>query len=249
MALEPILDKFGRPTAMLDDGTTIPCPHCGRSRTVPLIPVGQSGRLVRFLAKPCSCDGWTDASTPPIVREVERKPRALDIPSAFRGRLPDASGVVARLDAGRWAYLVGNFGSGKTATAWSAAKSFHDRGKRVEVTRLADVAASLGAARSFDTEKTEDEVFGRFAGSGLLVLDDVGKERPTEALVALLWRLVDFRWTHGLPTVFTSNYKPASLFERMAVADLVTVGAIESRMLSMCDEVSMVGDDQRRRAS
>lgn len=246
MALAPILDEFGRETAMLDDGTTVPCPYCGRRRTVPLIPVGRSGRLVRFMAKPCSCDGWVGASTPPIVREVERKPRALDVPSVFEGGLPDASGIVARLDAGRSVYLVGNFGSGKTATAWSVAKSFHDRGKRVEVAHLADVAASLSAARSFNTEEDEEEVFGRFAGSDLLVLDDVGKERPTEALVVLLWRLVDFRWAHGLPTVFTSNHKPASLFERMAVADLVTVGAIESRILSMCDVVSMVGPDMRR---
>lgn len=245
MALTRIMDRFGRETSLLDDGTSVPCRFCGKPRVVPLVPVGKSGRLVRFIPRPCGCDGYRDSSLPPAVREVERKPQGLRIPAAFSGRLPDVSAIVEKIESGRWVYLFGSFGTGKSAAAWATADAFHKRGRRCVVAHLADVMAAMSSARSFGSDMDEVEAFSRFADAGLIVLDDLGKEPATAANVAMLWRLVDHRWERGLPCLFTSNHKLSALMEKLYDADSVTTGAIESRLLSSCDLVPMIGRDLR----
>lgn len=83
--------------------------------------------------------------------------------------------------------------------------------------------------------------------AGLLVLDDLGKERTTEWVEETLNLLVNTRYNHKKLTIFTSNFEekedrtdPDSL--------LVRVGfRMHSRLYEMCEFVEFEGADYRHR--
>jgi DNA replication protein DnaC len=72
----------------------------------------------------------------------------------------------------------------------------------------------------------------------ILVLDDLGVERPTPLVLESLYRIIDTRADEGLRTIVTSNGKPSAL--------AATLGArIHSRLLGMCKVIHIDGPDGR----
>lgn len=72
----------------------------------------------------------------------------------------------------------------------------------------------------------------------LLVLDDLGAGKQSEWTADGLYRLVDHRWSHRLPTIFTTNVDPAAL-----------AAAIDDRVVSRLATATIVavtGHDRRR---
>ena len=59
---------------------------------------------------------------------------------------------------------------------------------------------------SFDAHhEREEDVYNQLRGVKLLILDDVGKERPSEHTREVYFYIVDERYKAGLPVVITSN--------------------------------------------
>lgn len=50
--------------------------------------------------------------------------------------------------------------------------------------------------------------------AGLVVLDDFGREKPTEWATERLYVLINHRYNHRLPTIVTSNFTPQQLADR-----------------------------------
>ena len=74
-----------------------------------------------------------------------------------------------------------------------------------------------------------------------LVIDDLGKEKPSETVQEKLFMIFDRREILGLRTSVTSNYDPETLAkERLD-------GAIVSRLLGMCEVLYLDGEDYRRK--
>ena len=71
----------------------------------------------------------------------------------------------------------------------------------------------------------------------LLVLDDIGAERPSEYVCERLYDLINYRYTNMLTTVYTSNLNPYELGDRLG-------GRIESRVRS-AKQVELKGNDRR----
>jgi DNA replication protein DnaC/intein/homing endonuclease len=86
-----------------------------------------------------------------------------------------------------------------------------------------------------------DEWMDAVKNADLLVLDDLGTERPTEWVRERLFVVVNHRYREALPTLFTSNIGPenlpAQLGERTA-----------SRIIAMCEGVELEGTDYRETA-
>jgi DNA replication protein DnaC len=65
----------------------------------------------------------------------------------------------------------------------------------------------------------------------LLVLDDLGTEKPTEWVVDRLYVLINHRYGAELPTLVTTNYRPAQLnergYRRMVSRLMEDAGAVE----------------------
>lgn len=65
----------------------------------------------------------------------------------------------------------------------------------------------------------------------VLVIDDMGKTRPSEFSAQMMYELLEFRTANNLGLLITSNHDPAGTAGRM-VLDAGNAGAVESRLRS-----------------
>ena len=146
---------------------------------------------------------------------------------------------------GRGAYLWGEPGVGKTYAAACAVRlwALRDVGRRSTASaHLVQVARMLADLRG-DIDHGESWRMPWLESVPLLVLDDLGAERPTDWGVEQVSSLVDVRTYRGLRTVVTSNLPLGDL--RRAPGGLQ--GARVASRLSAFERVEVAGEDRRRR--
>ena len=142
-------------------------------------------------------------------------------------------------DTRRGLYIYGPVGSGKTHVAYALAdfaeKELH---VRVMVQNVTEMLASFRADfdRPWSERERLDQRLDEF--SGLLVLDDIGAERPTEWVSETLYRVINRRYNEALPTIYTSNLPLSDLAE--SIGDRTA-----SRIAGSCDVVELKGEDRR----
>lgn len=147
---------------------------------------------------------------------------------------------IASVTHGPSLLLLGPTGVGKTHESYGTMRELAVSGVRCQwqVTTAADLYAALRPRHGVDSEAE----FRRFRNASLLFVDDLGAERkPTEFTEEVNFRLINYRYEHHLPTVFTSNANATVLRERLG--DRVT-----SRLREMCQRIAMKGHDRRRAA-
>lgn len=232
------------------------CPHCGRALEPVYAPAfrGAPRRAVGW--RPCQCDGARrereareEAEAERAAAEdAERRRRAYDragIRPRFAGaEHPLAARVVDGARRGRGAYIHGPVGTGKTHLASAAARMAVDSGMRVRVTDMAGVAALVRGA--FGARGAEDDALRPLTRCDLLVVDDLGKEPPSDWELYQAFRVVNGRYEAGLPIVVTSQYALKELGGRLSRnGDVDTALAIVSRLAGMCDRYPTRGPDRR----
>lgn len=175
--------------------------------------------------------GYTLASFKPFVSPSATK--AVERVEDYLGRWEE------HRETGRGLYLCGGVGTGKTHLAVAVMNELIRR-KRVPAlfVTVPDLLGNLRRAYSKDSGRNLDEWLDAVKNADLLLLDDLGSERPTDWAKELLFMVVNHRYLEALPTIFTSNIGPkdlaAHLDERTA-----------SRIISMCGWVSLEGEDYR----
>lgn len=88
----------------------------------------------------------------------------------------------------------------------------------------------------------------RYAEVRYLIVDDLGKRRPTGFVLDSLFSLIDQRYSAMLPTLVTTQYKPSDLVRRLAEqGDPDTAKAIVSRLRGGARVVHFDGPDGRLR--
>lgn len=108
--------------------------------------------------------------------------------------------------SGRGLYLTSRTkGSGKTLTACIIANELIDRGIRARFVGTAQMLADIKASYNADSGESEAQIIRTAINAPVLVLDDVGVERPTTWVGETLYRLLDERLGQARPTIFTSN--------------------------------------------
>lgn len=143
-----------------------------------------------------------------------------------------------RFRQGRGTYLYGLPGRGKTYAAACCVRLAVAQGRDA---RLVTAKALLDAVKS-EYDGGEKGALKRAERYGLLALDDLGMERPTEWAMETLTGLIDARVAEGLPTLITSNYSLGELRDRWGGMQ----GArIVSRIAGSCERVRLEGDDRR----
>jgi DNA replication protein DnaC len=210
-------------------------------------------------------DGKQEARCPACDRQ--RLIRAIGefIPPRFRGPLPLPAQVMnwvqrqgAPDENGRTGlYIHGTLGTGKTHTAWLAAADWcAETGTRpqcgdhqVPPLLFLRVPDLLDALRPQD-DKTRMRIRD-CQEAGLLVLDDLGAEKPSEWAIERLYMIIDHRYAHKLPLIVTTNVPITRLAEHMSGLGATSGPAarIASRLVQMCTGVKMVGPDRRMGAA
>lgn len=190
---------------------------------------------------------------PPVC--LDRPPSEYLIDDDNREAVETAREFVSSPEGKKGLYICGGFGTGKTWLAVLIGRKLAERSKCVCFGTFSELTNQL--LRALKREGEYGPLWNRFTKKAdLLIIDDIGKEKPTEWKLQTLFDIIDTRECNGLPTVFTSNYSLADLCERITPAsgkpgvpcDDVTAGAIRSRLAGKRSRylpITLLGADRR----
>lgn len=159
--------------------------------------------------------------------------------AAARKEQDEERRVIAAVRHGRSMLLLGPTGVGKTYQAYGAVRDLAVTGVKAiwTVTTVGNLYAALQPRYGIDSE-TE---FRRYAYAQILLLDDLGAGgKVSEFTENVNFRLINHRYEHGLPTLFTTNVPPKELAGKLG-------DRCASRLTEMCQRVVVTGPDRRRR--
>jgi DNA replication protein DnaC len=258
--------KRGQAEALkLDDKI---CPHCGRelqAEWVEFPPALQNkyGKPGEWYYHPCApeCEKKNDRREWELMRREARvatlrersglskrmKGYALDnfnhgisksTEKAFAKVMDYIMNWQENREAGLGLYFCGDVGTGKTHLAVAVMNELMTR-KRVP-SLFVTVPEFLDNLREayMIPGRDLDEWMDTVKNADLLVLDDLGSERPTEWVRERLFVIVNHRYREALPTLFTSNIGPKDLASQLGERTA-------SRIIAMCDWISLEGEDYR----
>jgi DNA replication protein DnaC len=131
--------------------------------------------------------------------------------------------------------LTGPSGTGKTHAAIAAAFSLTSKGLRCKLMTVPDLLTALQSTFG-RTDRSVDSVMGDAKEVDVLVLDDLGAEKPSDWSGQQVYALVNDRYVHRRLTIFTSN-----------ITDPPTNDRNWSRILGdLSSVVDTTGPDRRR---
>lgn len=143
-------------------------------------------------------------------------------------------------------YLWGPVGTGKTHLAYLIAQQFILAGYD-ETARLVVLRNLLNDARAAMTRGDNNPLDELVAEDiSVLVLDDLGAERPTDWSLETVSALIENRYMRGYaPIIVTSNYAPSQLAAKYAKVDPVAAQRIVSRLTENTLVLKLDGPDRR----
>jgi DNA replication protein DnaC len=143
--------------------------------------------------------------------------------------------------------FIGNCGVGKTHLAVSLLKQIirekRDSGLFYD---FRDLLREIQASWNSVSQSSELEVLRPVLAADVLVLDELGANKPTEWVRDTIAHIINCRYNDKKLTIFTSNYPDTS--ERPGEETLTDrIGArLRSRLYEMCKVVEVRGEDFRR---
>lgn len=142
--------------------------------------------------------------------------------------------------------LVGNNGVGKTHLACSIANKLIENGTSVIYGTLINLLAELRNSYYIDNNISEMEIIKLYENVDLLIIDDLGKEKPSAWGLEKLFTIINSRYENNLPVIITTNYNQNSLVERLSLnGEIETAKSIISRLYEMCYLVKIDDIDHR----
>lgn len=176
---------------------------------------------------PCQYCGIPAAGDVPLctcVAERAASYRALDLPEDLKRAVRDMVNpklAVAFEDYlnrferdyrpyGFGLWIRGPKGTGKSFGISILARELIDRfGVSVRYVNVVDMFFALQGT----TVSTLDAI-SRFRTGAVLIVDDIGKERPTEWKAEILYGIVEYRHANLLPTIYTTNLSGKEIIAR-----------------------------------
>ena len=111
---------------------------------------------------------------------------------------------------GKGLALVGTQGSGKSLSLWALARELEREGCAPVVVNGVEFGRQLARAAR-DIESVE-----YLCRCRVLMIDDLGKEKATAAVGALMWEVVDQRYQRRLPMIITTRFSGQALRDRFS---------------------------------
>jgi DNA replication protein DnaC len=226
----------------------MPCPLCDDTGWKPVDAKGVR-RVVR-------CECWRDKAAKQALAEVRIPPRYQRCEFSNFVTYPNDRLLNAVASARRFAesfpvvdkglMIIGPPGIGKTHLAISALKqAVRTTGAQARYYDTRGLLTQIRSTYNSTTKTAEMDVIRPVMEARLLILDDLGAERPTDWVEETMNVIVNSRYNAKLPTIFTSNYDDVPGSDDMNSL-LVRVGfRLHSRLREMCDFLEYDGPDYR----
>lgn len=116
-------------------------------------------------------------------------------------------------DSGQGMYIHGTTGSGKSYLLGCIANYLLEH-MSVRYLVYADFLDSLRATFNREAEQSEQQLVDEVKNVDLLLLDDLGIEKPSEFSLKYLAQIIDYRYRNLKPLVVTSNFTLEELIRR-----------------------------------
>ena len=203
--------------------------------------IGESGMHTRFLRR--------TFDTFQITRENQKAIRVCKMyADTFKEKQPSDD-----TDPGRnGLFITGPQGTGKTHLAAAIANQLMQEGIGVICMTMIDlldrIKETYAQRRQWDA--SEGDVLNTYKEVPLLIIDDMGKEPPTEWAVSKIYAIINARYEAYLPTIVTTNYSDSELVRRLTpkdTGDATTADATIDRLREMCSAIVTSGESWRSR--
>lgn len=142
-------------------------------------------------------------------------------------------------------FITGTYGVGKTYLASCIANETIKNNITVIFGTLIQLLDFIKDTYK-DYNTSDKEYLDLYSSIDLLIIDDLGKEKPTEWVLEKLFLIVNNRYNNYLPIVITTNYNKNQLRERLCInKNYSIVDSIISRLYEMCCGIEIKDEDYR----
>jgi DNA replication protein DnaC len=223
----------------------------------------------QWVSRPCECQE--------MVRE-ERRLGAAHIPERYRGCSLDAYSIFREADpslaralrtartfveaypvdtAGKGLLFTGSIGVGKTHLAVGVLQRLvQERGVRGLFCDYRELLKNIQNSYNPQVHTTELELLKPVFAAEVLVLDDMGAQKPNEWVWETVALILNSRYNDKLSTIITTNYPdlppgngaktdPERAAREQTLGDRIGE-RMRSRLAEMCVRVEMTGEDFRQ---
>ncbi|HUO85109.1 MAG TPA: ATP-binding protein [Thermoanaerobaculia bacterium] len=143
--------------------------------------------------------------------------------------------------------LMGGCGTGKTHLAVAILREIIeiDKPGKLLFINFQDLIQEIQASFDSDQSARKSEILRPVLGADLLVLDELGSQKPTNFVQDTLYSIINSRYNDQGLTIFTTNYLDES--QRSEETLETRIGKrLRSRLHEMCRTVMIEADDYRK---
>ena len=150
---------------------------------------------------------------------------------------------------GKGLLLMGPCGVGKTHLAVAALIEIIQSGKpgKLLFSNFQDLIQEIQASFDADAATSKSELLQPLLDADLLVLDELGSQKPTQFVQDTLYYVINTRYNQERTTIFTTNYYDRTADAKEETLEQRIGTRLRSRLAEMAERIEITGATDHRR--